>query len=51
MTLKKNSKLKNVKDIYGTLHKNVVVLNIYKNTVAAKDTETKKGLEEYANYA
>ncbi|WP_034991619.1 hypothetical protein [Liquorilactobacillus vini] len=40
MTLKKNSKLKNVKDIYGALHKNAVVLNIYKNSVPARDIET-----------
>ena len=44
MTLKKNSKLKNVKDIYGVLHKNAIVLNVYKNTVAARDIETHEAL-------
>ncbi|HAT61697.1 MAG TPA: hypothetical protein DCS83_03975, partial [Prevotella sp.] len=40
MTLKKNSKLKNVKDIYGAVHKKATVLNIYKNSVPARDIET-----------
>lgn len=40
MTLKKNSKLKNVKDIYGAVHKKATVLNIYKNVVAVHDQET-----------
>lgn len=40
MKLKKGMKLKNVKDIYGVLHKNAVVLNVYKNSVPAWDTET-----------
>jgi len=40
MKIKKNSKLRNVKDIYGVVHKNAIVLNVYKNSVPAWDTET-----------
>ena len=40
MEFAKGMKLKNVKDIYGTLHKNAVILNAYKNSVPARDIET-----------
>ena len=40
MKFTKGMSLKNVKDIYGVMHKNAIVLNVYKNSVPARDIET-----------